>query len=256
MPVQFMLHQEIPQDLHSVALCQRERYPFAVAAKSANGFDGPINNRRTGAPITIAGAFFASAYPFYGGCAWETFGSAGFLLSRSVNLRTAATLNRLTAVRGSSSTIGVTPNESRPQSVQNSRRSSSSNGSRRFTRRLQPHHPPRPLQPPHVQSPRPRFWKGWPMNSSPLVHTVGGATFARCNAENQHLFTVNAGVSGEEALQHASLLMSCVNTLTFLGAMDDGNEAMRWASHYLSEMAKALIDDVTLGLQHAQDGGL
>ena len=50
--------------------------------------------------------------------------------------------------------------------------------------------------------------------------------------------------------------MSCVNTLTFLGAMDDGNEAMRWASHYLSEMAKALIDDVTLGLQHAQDGGL
>ena len=52
--------------------------------------------------------------------------------------------------------------------------------------------------------------------------------------------------------------MNCVNTLSFMGAVDDGNEAtaMRWASHYLSEMAKALIDDVTLGLQHAQDGDL
>ena len=36
-------------------------------------------------------------------------------------------------------------------------------------------------------------------------------------------------------------------------AMDDGNETLRWASHYLSEMAKALIDDVTLGLQQVQD---
>ena len=97
------------QQLLSVALFIPRRYPFAVAAKSANGFDGPVNNRRTGAPIKIAGAFFASAYPFYGGCAWETFGSAGFLLSRSVNLRTAATLNRLTAVRGSSSPIGDLP---------------------------------------------------------------------------------------------------------------------------------------------------
>ncbi|MDY7583786.1 DUF3077 domain-containing protein [Pseudomonas sp. CCI3.1] len=94
------------------------------------------------------------------------------------------------------------------------------------------------------------------MTSPALIQTVGGATFAKCNTENQRLFTVNPGVSGEEALQHASLLMNCVNTLSFLGAMDDGNEAMRWASHYLSEMAKALIDDVTLGLQHAQDGGL
>ena len=108
MPAQFMPHPKVPQELHAVALCQRERYPFPVAAKSANGFDGPINNRRTGAPITIAGAFFASAYSFYGGCAWETFGSAGFLLSRFTNLRTAAT-HSLGNERGSSSTIGVSP---------------------------------------------------------------------------------------------------------------------------------------------------
>lgn len=72
------------------------------------------------------------------------------------------------------------------------------------------------------------------MNTLPLIQTVGGATFGKCNTQNQHLFSVNAGISGEEALQHTSLLLNCVNTLTFLGAMDDGNEAMRWASHYLS----------------------
>ena len=89
-----------------------------------------------------------------------------------------------------------------------------------------------------------------------MIQTVGGATFVKCNVDDQRLFTVNAGISGEEALQHASLLMNHIKTLTFLGAMDDGNEAMRWASHCLSEMAKALADDVTLGLQHVQDAGL
>ena len=90
------------------------------------------------------------------------------------------------------------------------------------------------------------------MSSSPVIHTVGGASFGKYNALNQRLFSVNAGVSAEEALQHASLLLNCVNTLSFLGAVDDGNEEARWASHYLSEMAKAIIDDVTLGLQQTQ----
>lgn len=35
-----------------------------------------------------------SAFRLHGGCAWETFGSAGFLMYRFANLRTAAT-NRL-----------------------------------------------------------------------------------------------------------------------------------------------------------------
>lgn len=92
------------------------------------------------------------------------------------------------------------------------------------------------------------------MNLSPAIQTVGGASFGKYNAQNQRLFSVNAGVSAEEALQHASLILNCVNTLSFLGAVDDGNDAVRWASHYLSEMAKAIIDDVTLGLQHMEGG--
>ena len=85
-------------------------YIATVAANSATGFGDPISNRRTGAHTTIAGAFFVPAMPCYGGRAWETFGSAGFLLPRFANLRTAATHNRLATVRGSSSSVtGASP---------------------------------------------------------------------------------------------------------------------------------------------------
>lgn len=85
------------------------RYGSPVAANSAAGFGDPTKSRRTSAPITIAGAFFVPALPCYGGCAWETFGSAGFLDSRFANLRTAATLNRLATISGSSSNQGARP---------------------------------------------------------------------------------------------------------------------------------------------------
>ena len=165
MPAQFMPLQKNAQDLGTVALLKSGRYSFVVAAKSANGFSGPSTYRRTGVHITIADAFFASAYSFYGGCAWETFGSAGVLYARSANPRTAATLIRLAANRGSSSHTGVSP-DARPQSVQKSRCCSSSNGSRRFTRKLQPRYTTRPLQRSYVQSTCPRIRRGCPMKSA------------------------------------------------------------------------------------------
>ncbi|MDT9643749.1 hypothetical protein [Pseudomonas sp. JV245A] len=106
---QFMPHLNNLQAITTVALSKNGRYSLAVAAKSANGFGDPNPYRRTGAPITIAGAFFVPAYPFYGGCAWETFGSAGVLYARFANPRTAATLIRLATNRGSSSHTGATP---------------------------------------------------------------------------------------------------------------------------------------------------
>ena len=109
MPAQFMPLQKNAQDLCTVALLKSGRYSFVVAAKSATGFGDPSSCRRTGAPITIAGAFFASAFPFYGGCAWEALGPAGFLLPRSTNPRTAATLIRLVANGGSSPAKGASP---------------------------------------------------------------------------------------------------------------------------------------------------
>lgn len=67
------------------------RTPSAACTESAIGLNSvcrgnfrdrvwrPECKRRIGAPITIAGAFFVSAFSCNGGCAWETFGSAGFL---------------------------------------------------------------------------------------------------------------------------------------------------------------------------------
>ena len=94
-----------------IALAQHQpwRYGVPVAVNPVAGFDGPNTTRRTGAPIPIAGAFFVPAVSSYGGCAWGAFGRAGFRVSRSVNPRTAATLYRLTAIRGSSTTHGAPP---------------------------------------------------------------------------------------------------------------------------------------------------
>lgn len=90
-----------------LALPHSPRYSAVVAANSAAGFGSPNISRRTSAIVSKAGAFFVPAVSFYGGCAWGAFGRAGFLESRSTNLRTAATPNRLVAIGGGSSTLGV-----------------------------------------------------------------------------------------------------------------------------------------------------
>lgn len=88
----------------------RPRYSAHVAVNPATGFGDPLENLAHMRPKTIAGAFFVPAMPLYGGRAWETFGSAGFQVSRFANLRTAATHNRLATVRGSSKNkLGAPP---------------------------------------------------------------------------------------------------------------------------------------------------
>ena len=102
MSIKFRPYRTAAQALPVVARNQSSRYSLHVAANSATGFGDPSLRRRTGATISIAGAFFVPAFSLYGGCARETFGSAGFLLTRFANLRTAATLIRLATSRGSS----------------------------------------------------------------------------------------------------------------------------------------------------------
>jgi len=65
-----------------------------IAANSATGPENPgkIQAHQRPKPM-IAGAFFAPALTCNGGCAWETFGSAGFLYLRFLSLRIAATLS-------------------------------------------------------------------------------------------------------------------------------------------------------------------
>lgn len=91
-----------------LALPQTPRYSATVAANSANGLGNPNISRRTSAIVSKAGAFFVPAISFYGGCAWDAFGRAGFLESRFTNLRAAAT-HSLGNERGGSSTLGAVP---------------------------------------------------------------------------------------------------------------------------------------------------
>ncbi|SEI03606.1 Protein of unknown function [Pseudomonas asplenii] len=232
----------------AIALPESHGYSLPVAANSATGFSGPSLRRRTGATISIAGAFFVPAFLRYGGCARETLGSAGFLLTRSANPCIAATQIRLAAIRGSfhlrrSSTYALT------QSVQNPRCCTSCNGSRRSSRQLQPPHSPLSLQLTHGKSSRSGSARGCAVNAlRQEANTAGAMSFGVCNLEGQKLFRINPDIPIGAALEHASNLLDIVNRLTLAGGMDDGNETVTWAAHELGEMAKAIIDDVTTGL--------
>lgn len=94
----------------ALAVALPQRYSAPVAVNPATGRRGPIFKLAHMRPKTIAGAFFVLAMPLYGGRAWDTFGCAGCQLARSANPRTAATHNRVAAIRGSSTTqVGAPP---------------------------------------------------------------------------------------------------------------------------------------------------
>lgn len=105
--------------LPSVARRSCWRYGSPVTVNPVAGFGDPEMKLAHKRPKTIAGAFFVPAMSLYGGgCAWETFGSAGFQFPRFANLRTAATSHRLATVRGSSyNEIGATPMHTRNPSA-------------------------------------------------------------------------------------------------------------------------------------------
>ena len=93
----------------ALAQHQRRRYSGHAPAKSGTDLGRSSSQRRTSAPVTIAGAFFASAMLRYGGCAWDTFGCAGFLCDRSANPRTAVTIPCLAASGDGSKHKGAPP---------------------------------------------------------------------------------------------------------------------------------------------------
>ena len=93
-----------------LALRLPRRYGVPVAVNPAADLGRSNTTRRTSAPMTIAGAFFVPAMLRHGGCAWDTFGCAGFRVSRSANPRTAVTIPSLAAGGdGSDNTHGAPP---------------------------------------------------------------------------------------------------------------------------------------------------
>ncbi|QTF59073.1 hypothetical protein [Stutzerimonas frequens] len=92
-----------------IANKHQRRYGSPVTVNPVAGFGDPIKQKAHKRPSPTAGAFFVPALSCYGGCAWETERSAGFLLPRFANPRTAATPNRLATIRGSSTAKGAPP---------------------------------------------------------------------------------------------------------------------------------------------------
>ena len=72
-------------------------YRLRVAGNPATGFSDPTRYKYNDAPVCRS-----RLRRRYGGCAWETFGSAGSYTSRFANPRTAATLTCLATGFGGS----------------------------------------------------------------------------------------------------------------------------------------------------------
>ncbi|MBC3488386.1 DUF3077 domain-containing protein [Pseudomonas kermanshahensis] len=77
--------------------------------------------------------------------------------------------------------------------------------------------------------------------------TVGKTKFYQGEKKTQPLFCIEPGIPCQDAREQASELMGVVRDLTIAGVMDD-NPQLIWASHYLSALAKALMDDAELGM--------
>ena len=93
----------------TLASQHQRRYGSPVTVNPVADLGRSNFSRRYSAPKPIAGAFFASVMLRYGGCAWDTFGCAGCLESRSANPRTAVTIPCLAASGDGSNTLGAPP---------------------------------------------------------------------------------------------------------------------------------------------------
>lgn len=87
-----------------------------------------------------------------------------------------------------------------------------------------------------------------PENIGKLGLTVGSASCLDGVVEGKRLFRVEAGNCCDHAIEQASVLMDCSRRASFIGVMDN-EPVLVWASHFLCEMAKALMDDAHMGLR-------
>ncbi|HKS14022.1 MAG TPA: DUF3077 domain-containing protein [Pseudomonas sp.] len=61
------------------------------------------------------------------------------------------------------------------------------------------------------------------------------------------LFKVTPGHDAEYALEQATVLMDCVYKMTLQSGVER-DDILVWVAHYLSGMAKALVEDVAHGM--------
>ena len=92
----------------ALAMYSRNRYGSPVAANSAIWVWSLDKAKGAQAPHKNAGAFFVPVVSSYGGCVWEAFAPAGFLLPRLTNLHTVR-LHSLGHEGGGSPAKGAVP---------------------------------------------------------------------------------------------------------------------------------------------------
>ena len=81
--------------------------------------------------------------------------------------------------------------------------------------------------------------------------TTKKCSFFDITCTEHKLLSVNAGVPSEEALDFASTLLAEVISLARRAA-DDANTHEAWAVMHMAEVAKAVIDSVSLGLSERE----
>jgi len=82
------------------------------------------------------------------------------------------------------------------------------------------------------------------------AETAGVVSFIRGERSPMDLFRVAPGIPSDYALEQASTVLGCVHKLILTGVLDKDDDTV-WAAYYLSEFAKALVDDVALGMSKA-----
>lgn len=78
-------------------------------------------------------------------------------------------------------------------------------------------------------------------------------SFARCNVERQHLYSICPGVPAVDALNQASCVLTSVKSALEDAGMGDliVTQSQAWLLHMAIESAVAAIDSVTEGLEKA-----
>ena len=85
------------------------------------------------------------------------------------------------------------------------------------------------------------------MNRDDEKTTVGKTKFYQGENHTQPLFCIEPGIPCQFAREQASELLGYAQEMTISGLIED-KQHLIWASHYLSALAKALMDDAELGM--------
>lgn len=90
-----------------------------------------------------------------------------------------------------------------------------------------------------------------PQSTAP-ERTTAQHPFFSCNARDDLLFSVRAGIPADDALEQASCFLAAARTTVYQVAEKVGSESV-YGAGYLVEMAKALVDAAILSISKEEN---